>query len=229
MLMRLVCGNAHRQFRRIVGSSHYPKVAKISEQSEFFAFGRIIWMSRPFILGSFILGALLIQGIVLYFLGQPVICTCGYIKPWEGDVSSSGNSQHVADWYTPSHIIHGFILYFILWILFPRMSFMQRLLIAVGVEAAWEMYENTPWLIEQYRQQALAAGYVGDSILNSLSDTAAMISGFFFASVMPAWLTVLSILGLEAVVGYSIRDNLTLNILNFLHQFKFISDWQSRL
>ena len=106
---------------------------------------------------------------------------------------------------------------------------MQRLLIAVGVEAAWEMYENTPWLIEQYRQQALAAGYVGDSILNSLSDTAAMISGFFFASVMPAWLTVLSILGLEAWVGYSIRDNLTLNILNFLHQFKFISDWQSRL
>ena len=174
-----------------------------------------------------IVGLLAIQALVLYAFGQPWICECGYVKLWEGVVVSLGNSQHLSDWYTFSHIIHGFLFYLGLWYFFPRMSILQRLVIATGIEAGWEILENTPMVIEHYRQQALAAGYVGDSIINSLLDTAAMILGFLFASRAPVVATALTAVGLEVWVGYSIRDGLTLNVLNLIHQFQFIKDWQS--
>jgi len=144
-------------------------------------------------------------------------------------VLSSGNSQHLTDWYTFSHIIHGLIFYFLLVLVFPRMSVWQRLALAVGVEVAWEIVENTPWLIDHYREQALAQGYTGDSIINSLSDTVAMIAGFFIAWRAPVWASISLALGLEIWVGATIRDNLTLNILNFVHQFDFIKNWQAGL
>ena len=168
------------------------------------------------------------QGIVLYLLGQPLICECGYIKQWEGVVVSIGNSQQLTDWYTFSHVIHGFLFYLGLWYFFPRMSVLQRLVIVTGIEAGWEIFENTPMVIEHYRQQALAAGYVGDSIINSVLDTIAMIVGFLFATRAPVAATIATGIGLELWVGYSIRDGLTLNVLNFIHQFQFIKDWQSR-
>ncbi len=160
-------------------------------------------------------------------MGQPPICTCGYVKLWEGVVLSSGNSQHIFDWYTFSHIIHGFIFYFVLALLFPRMSFSQRIVFAVAIEAGWEIFENTPWLIDHYRQQALAQGYIGDSIINSLMDTCAMILGFIFAARFPTWLTISLALSLELFTGYFIRDGLTLNIINLIHPFDLISHWQS--
>jgi hypothetical protein len=169
----------------------------------------------------------LTQALTLYFFGQPFLCACGTVKVWEGDVGSSGNSQQVTDWYTFSHVIHGFIFYFVLWYFFPRMPLLQRLALAVGIEVAWEITENTPWLISQYREQALSAGYSGDSILNSLSDTVAMTLGFLFASRAPVWATIFTAIGFEIFVGYTIRDNLTLNVLNFIHQFDFIRAWQS--
>jgi predicted MFS family arabinose efflux permease len=164
---------------------------------------------------------------VLYALGQPSICTCGYVKWWEGVVLSPGNSQHLTDWYTFSHILHGFLFYLALWYFFPRLSVWQRLVLAVGVEVAWEIIENTPMVIEKYREQALAQGYTGDSILNSLSDTLAMIVGFVMAWRWPVWLVVLLTIVLEVVVALLIRDNLTLNILNFIHTFPAISAWQA--
>ena len=149
------------------------------------------------------------------------------MKLWEGVVLSSGNSQHLIDWYTFSHIIHGFLFYLALWLLFPRLPIAARLLLALGIEVGWEIIENTPWLIEHYREQALAQGYTGDSIINSVSDSVAMIVGFFLAWRLPILATVAIGMGLELFVGAMIRDNLTLNILNFFHQFEFISRWQS--
>lgn len=170
-----------------------------------------------------------LQAVTLYFFGQPALCACGTVKLWEGDVGSSGNSQQVADWYTFSHIIHGFIFYFVLWYFFPRLTFWQRLAIAVGVEATWEICENLPSVIQHYRLQALATGYSGDSILNSICDTIAMSLGFLFASRAPVWVTILTALGFEIYVGYTIRDNLTLNVIGMFHQFPAISEWQRGL
>ncbi len=168
----------------------------------------------------------LAQAAVLFYFGQPAICECNYIKLWEGVVLSPGNSQHLSDWYTFSHIIHGFIFYWILWKFFPRMHIGWRLFLAVAIEVGWEVLENTPMVIDHYRQQALAQGYTGDSILNSVSDTIAMIVGFVFSRVSPVWITVALLLAMEIIVAYMIRDNLALNITNLIHVFPAIENWQ---
>lgn len=172
-------------------------------------------------------GLVLLQTFILFLLGQPFICECGYVKLWESVVLSSGMSQHLFDWYTFSHIIHGFIFYAILHFLFPRVSVWHRLLIAMGLEIGWEIAENTPWVIHAYREQALAQGYTGDSIINSVFDTASMIGGFLLARRLPVLFTVFLAIVFEIFVGYMIRDNLTLNVLNFIYPFEFIHVWQS--
>lgn len=169
---------------------------------------------------------LAMQAILLIAMGQPLICACGYIKLWEGIVLSSGNSQHLTDWYTFSHIIHGFLFYFLFWLIFPKMPIPIRFLIALGVEVSWEIFENTPIIIEHYRQQALASGYIGDSVLNSLSDSISMMIGFLTAYLLPWWTVIIIGLGLEVWVAYEIHDNLTLNIINLIHVFPWIKAWQ---
>lgn len=178
---------------------------------------------------AFILFILALQATFLWLLGQPLICTCGYVKLWEGVVLSKGNSQHLTDWYTFTHIIHGMLYYLIVWIIFPNSSVSSRFLIALGVESFWEVIENTPWAIEHYRQQALAVGYSGDSVINSISDSLAMIIGFVIAYRFPWWLTCLIALVIECWLAYEIRDNLTLNVLNLIYVFPAIHDWQSHL
>ena len=176
------------------------------------------------LLGTLILA---VQALVLALFGQPPICECGYVKFWEGVVSGPGNSQHLTDWYTFSHIIHGFLFYLLLRYLFPQLTVAARMALALGIEVAWEVLENTPMVINHYRQQALAQGYVGDSIINSISDTLAMAGGFIAAWRLPIVATVFAALGLELIVGYLIHDNLALNILNFIYPLEFITNWQA--
>ena len=142
-------------------------------------------------------------------------------------MQSAGNSQHLSDWYTFSHIIHGFLFYLLLWLVFPKMPLGKRLLIALGIEIGWEILENTPMVIDHYRQQALAQGYMGDSIINSVFDTLAMAVGFFMARKWPVWSIIAIGVGLELFVGIMIRDNLTLNVLNLIYIFPAISHWQA--
>ena len=168
-----------------------------------------------------------VQALVLYLFGQPPICNCGYVKLWEGAVLSSGNSQHLSDWYSFSHIIHGFIFYGILRMLLPRIPARTRILLALGIEIAWEITENTPMVIQHYREQALAQGYTGDSIINSLSDTFMMAVGYIFAWKFPWWVTLTLAIALEVFVVLMIRDNLTLNVINLIHPFPAISAWQA--
>ena len=167
-----------------------------------------------------------LQAIVLYLLQHPVICTCGYVKIWEGVVRSAGNSQHLFDWYTFSHVIHGFLFFGFFTYFYPRAPLWQRLALALGIEVGWEIIENTPYIIALYREQALAVGYSGDSIINSLCDSIVMIGGFLFASRFPARLVIVIALVMELAVGYYIRDNLTLNVLNFVHRFEIVDEWQ---
>ncbi|MBI4086810.1 DUF2585 family protein [Candidatus Kaiserbacteria bacterium] len=187
-------------------------------------FSNTVSVGRALAVGGVILA---VQGVVLYLFGQPTMCECGYVKLWEGVVHSVGNSQHFFDWYTPSHVIHGLIFYAALWYFFPKMPLWWRLALAIGIESAWEIAENTPMVINHYRQQALAAGYTGDSILNSLMDTLAMVGGFLLARRIPVWAAVAVALALELFVGYMIRDNLTLNVLGMFYVFPWVTEWQS--
>jgi hypothetical protein len=164
---------------------------------------------------------------VLHWEGQPAFAASGHIRLWEGNPFSIDNSQQFADWYSLSHIVHGILFYALLRLAAPRLPFAARLLLAMTVEVSWEIFENTQFMIHAYRTQALAVGYSGDSILNSLSDTLMMCTGFFIASRLPWWLTVALAVALEAVAAAVIRDNLSLNILNFVHPIAAISRWQA--
>lgn len=172
---------------------------------------------------------LLAAGYVLYAMGRPPICTCGFVKLWEGGVNSSGNSQHLTDWYSFSHVIHGMIFYALLWRFARHWRRDTRLVLAVLIEAAWEIAENSPFIIDRYRTATLAYGYTGDSILNSLSDVVMMAAGFLFASRAPAWLTVLIAIAFELFTLWTIRDNLSLNVLMLVWPVEAIKTWQSAL
>ena len=128
-----------------------------------------------------------------------------------------------------SHIIHGFIFYGILTWLWPRGSLTWKLSIAVIIEAAWEILENTPWIINRYRESTISFDYFGDSVLNSISDIGAMVLGFWLAMRLPVWLTVTLAIAAELFVGWMIRDNLTLNVIMLLYPLDAIKEWQGAL
>jgi hypothetical protein len=167
-------------------------------------------------------------GLALYLMGHPLICKCGSVKLWHFDVQSAENSQHLIDWYTPSHLIHGFLFYWALWLVsrFLPLSFAMRLILAVAIEAAWEVVENTDFIINHYRAMTISLDYYGDSVINSVIDILVMVLGFFLAAYLPVWLTVAIAVGLELFVGAMIRDNLTLNVLMFVWPLDAVLNWQ---
>jgi len=165
-------------------------------------------------------------------MGQPLISQSGKIKLWEGNINGPENSQQITDWYTFTHILHGFIFYGIgsgSAAIFPSIDIGVKgfYILALIIETLWEVVENSPPVIRRYRKTALANGYNGDSVLNSVCDTVGMTFGFWLAYLIPP-LAVLGLLVIEEIVlAIMIRDNLTLNIIQLIHPFESISKWQT--
>ena len=164
--------------------------------------------ARPFLVRLAIAVTILVA--VMLAMGRPPICTCGSVALL-GPVGPT-QSQMLADWYSPSHIVHGFLFYGALWLALRRWPLERRFAIALLVEAAWEVFENTPTIIDRYREATIALGYSGDSILNSVSDLAMMTFGFWLARRLPLWASVTIMAALELAALWAVRDNLTLNV-----------------
>lgn len=175
------------------------------------------------------LSLILLTSLILWLMGRVLICKCGYVKFWHGITNSSENSQHLTDWYTFSHIIHGFAFYYLLKYLFPRMSSNYRWLIAIGLESSWEIIENTEMVINHYRTATISLDYYGDSVINATFDILSMVFGYYLAIKLPTKVIILLTLAMEIFVGYMIRDNLTLNILMFIYPAESIKNWQMNI
>ncbi len=182
---------------------------------------------RVVIIGLLIVMA--ITGLIEYLSHRSILGPDGMFGWWDGNIWGSENSQRVADAYTFSHIIHGMLFYAFLWLVARRVPAKYRFILAVIMEAAWELLENSPIIIDRYRAATIAQGYVGDSILNSVSDIMMAGIGFVIARYSKVWVTVALIIAMEVGCLIWIRDNLTLNVVMLVHPIEALKTWQSAL
>ena len=168
--------------------------------------------------------------LILRAMGRPLISTAGTVKLWHGEVMSSENSQHIADWYSFTHIVHGFFFCFMLWFvssILPQLrTFSVSLVVAIALESIWEVFENTDFIINRYREATVALDYYGDSVINSTADILFMTLGFLMASRLPVIASVSIVTASEVMLAIVIRDNLVLNILMLIWPIEAIKNWQ---
>lgn len=176
-----------------------------------------------------VVAVFIITAVAEKSLGRLVWGPDGHFGLYSSDVWSSEQSQRVIDPYSPSHFIHGIVFYAFLWLVARRVPMKYRFVIALAMEAAWEILENSPLIINRYRAVTISLGYEGDSILNSLSDVMFAGLGFWFALKTRIRYSLITIVVLELATLWWVRDNLTLNVIMLLHPIDAIRNWQSVL
>ena len=183
--------------------------------------------NKPLYLAA--LAGLPLIGITLYLWGQPPICTCGEVKLWIGSIFDSGNSQHIADWYTLSHILHGVLIALVGRLVFPRLGFGWLFGAAIVTGVGWELIEHTDWVLGKFRATTINQGYNGDSVLNAVSDYIWMMGGFFAAYSLRTWIVLSMVAALELSAAFIARDSLALSTLSLVYPIQSIEDWQQAL
>ena len=170
---------------------------------------------------------MLLGALTLSAMGQTLWCRGGEAYLWSGDIWTEHNSQHLADPYTFTHFLHGVLLYGLMWLLLgQRLSVAWRGVAAMAVQVGWEILENTPLVVERYRETTISLNYYGDSVGNSIGDMLACLAGFCFAAVVPLWASALALLVVDASLMLWIRDGLLLNVLMLVWPVDAVRQWQ---
>jgi len=167
-----------------------------------------------------------LMAVLLWAEGRLLLCACGEFKLWIGDTCSSNNSQQFLDPYSFTHILHGFLLFWLVALLFRKLAPSWQLCLALALEAAWEVFENTPFVIERYRAETAALGYQGDTVVNAVGDLACALLGFLVARKLGLWRSLVVFLMVELILVIWIRDGLLLQILMLIHPIEVIKLWQ---
>ncbi len=175
------------------------------------------------VLGVFIIGG------TLYLWGQPLICTCGEVKLWVGSIFDSGNSQHIADWYTASHILHGVLIALVGRLVFPTVGYGVLLLVAIITGIGWEIIEHTDFVLDAFRATTINQGYHGDSVLNAVADYIWMLGGFFTAYSLRTPIVLGLVAVLELSAAFIARDSLALSTLMLIYPIDSVGAWQQEI
>ncbi len=165
--------------------------------------------------------------LLLHLQGRIWWCACGEPSAWNGEIFSGHTSQHFFDHYSFTHVLHGVVFFGLAWVLFPRWRYGWRMWFAVLLEALWELLENSPMIIQRYREATIDKGYMGDSILNSTGDLVSCAIGFIIASRLGLKKSIVFYVVVELILLAWIRDNLTLNVIMLLYPIDAIKAWQS--
>ncbi|GAB4107910.1 MAG: DUF2585 family protein [Phycisphaeraceae bacterium] len=172
-----------------------------------------------------------VTAVILRTMGRVWWCEGGEVFLWSGNVWSMHNSQHLVDPYSFTHVSHG-LIFALLFLMIPttrRLPFGRRMVLGLSIESLWEIIENTPWIINRYREATMALGYNGDSVGNSIGDMGCFLLGFAFATGLRWYWSTLLFLGTEAVLLLTIRDNLLLNVLMLLYPIDAVKHWQTAI
>lgn len=181
----------------------------------------------PWLAIAAVLGA---TALLLHAEGRLWICSCGRLHLWAGDTCSAENSQQFLDPYSFTHVLHG-VVYFWLITLFVRFVLQRlrsawQLWLAVTVASLWELFENSPAIIQRYREATAALGYQGDTVVNSMGDILCCVAGFMIAQRLGLRRSLLAFFVTEIALLLWIRDSLLLEILMLVHPVGAIKLWQ---
>jgi hypothetical protein len=172
-------------------------------------------------------GVVLLSMIVLLRAqGRLFLCACGQFEIWTSDTCSSNNSQQLLDPYSLTHVSHGFLFFYLVVLVFRRLSRGWQLLLALALEAAWEVFENSSFVIERYRTATAALGYQGDTVVNSIGDLACALIGFWIARQVGIRVSLILFALLELILILWIHDSLLLQILMLVWPIEAIKSWQ---
>ncbi len=186
-------------------------------------------MRRPWVHAVLAALVLAVMAATLAAMGRAWWCAAGDTSLWSSEVWSRHNSQHLADPYTFTHVLHGLVFYAGVWLLVGgRAGVAARWWLGFAAEVAWEILENTDALIERYRGTTVSLDYFGDSIVNAIGDVLAYVVGYWIAGVVPVWASIAAFVLVDGMLALWIRDGLVLNALMLLYPSETIRAWQAR-